>query len=61
MQITKDAVVSIHYTLTNKSGDVLDTSQGSNPLAYMHGRGNLIPGLEKELEGKKEGRPVVPQ
>lgn len=55
MQITKNAVVSIHYTLTNKSDDILDTSQGREPLAYMHGRGNLIPGLEKELEGKKEG------
>jgi len=52
MQITKNAVVSIHYKLTNSSGEVLDTSEGQEPLAYLHGRGNLIPGLEKELEGK---------
>jgi len=55
MQIKKDAVVSIHYTLTDNEGEILDTSEGQEPLAYLHGRGNLIPGLEKELEGKKEG------
>ena len=55
MQITENAVVSIHYKLTDKAGEVLDTSEGREPLAYLHGRGNLIPGLEKELEGKKEG------
>lgn len=54
MQIKTDAVVSIHYTLTDKAGEVLDTSDGQEPLAYLHGRGNLIPGLEKELEGKEK-------
>ena len=55
MQITTDLVVSMHYTLTDKSGEVLDTSDGQEPLAYLHGRGNLIPGLEKELEGREKG------
>jgi len=55
MQIKTDAIVSIHYTLTDKAGEVLDTSDGQEPLAYLHGRGNLIPGLEKELEGKEKG------
>ena len=55
LQITTNAVVSIHYTLTDKTGEVLDTSAGQEPLAYLHGRGNLIPGLEKELEGKEKG------
>ena len=55
MQITENAVVFIHYTLTDKSGEVLDTSLGSEPLSYLHGRGNVIPGLEKELEGKEKG------
>jgi FKBP-type peptidyl-prolyl cis-trans isomerase SlyD len=55
MEITTNAVVSIHYTLTDKTGEVLDTSEGREPLAYLHGRGNLIPGLEKELEGKEKG------
>jgi FKBP-type peptidyl-prolyl cis-trans isomerase SlyD len=55
MQITSDAVVSIHYTLTNDSGETLDSSAGGEPLAYLHGRGNLIPGLENALAGKQAG------
>jgi FKBP-type peptidyl-prolyl cis-trans isomerase SlyD len=48
-------VVTIHYTLTDNSGEVLDSSEGAEPLAYLHGAGNLIPGLEKELVGKTAG------
>jgi len=55
MQITQNSVVSIHYKLTDQTGEILDTSEGREPLAYLHGRGNLIPGLEKELEGKATG------
>ncbi len=55
MNIKKDMVVSIDYTLKNKDGEVIDTSKEVGPLEYIHGNGNLIPGLEKELEGKKEG------
>jgi FKBP-type peptidyl-prolyl cis-trans isomerase SlyD len=55
MQITQDAVVLIHYTLTDDTGQTIDSSAGSEPLAYIHGNGNLIPGLERELEGKGEG------
>jgi len=55
MQIASDAVVSIHYTLTNDSGETLDSSAGGEPLAYLHGRGNLIPGLENALTGKQAG------
>lgn len=55
MQVTQDAVVSIHYTLTDDEGSTLDSSAGSEPLAYLHGNGNLIPGLERELEGKSAG------
>jgi FKBP-type peptidyl-prolyl cis-trans isomerase SlyD len=58
MQITTNAVVSIHYTLTDKTGEIIDTSDGREPLAYLHGRGNLIPGLEKELEGKEKGNKI---
>ena len=54
MQIAQDAVASIHYTLTDDSGNKLDASDGT-PLAYLHGNGNLIPGLERELEGKSAG------
>lgn len=55
MQIAAQKVVSIHYTLTNERGDTLDSSQGNEPLAYLHGAGNLIPGLEKALLGKQAG------
>ena len=52
--IANDHVVSFHYTLTNAEGETLDQSQGE-PLAYLHGAGNIIPGLEKALEGKNLG------
>lgn len=48
----------MHYTLKNDQGNVIDSSQGRNPLAYIQGIGNLIPGLEKELEGKETGAKV---
>jgi FKBP-type peptidyl-prolyl cis-trans isomerase SlyD len=55
MLIAQDKVVLIHYTLTNDKGEVLDSSSGGEPLAYLHGQGNIIPGLEKALEGKQAG------
>ena len=55
MVVAADKVVLIHYTLTNDGGKVIDSSSGGEPLAYIHGHGNLIPGLEKELEGKAAG------
>jgi FKBP-type peptidyl-prolyl cis-trans isomerase SlyD len=55
VKIAKNAVTSIEYTLTDDDGSVIDTSEGGTPLAYIHGIGNLIPGLEKELEGKGVG------
>lgn len=55
MQITSNRVVLIHYTLTNDAGEVIDSSSGGDPLAYLHGNGNLIPGLEAELVGHVAG------
>jgi FKBP-type peptidyl-prolyl cis-trans isomerase SlyD len=55
MQIANTLAVSIHYTLTNKVGEQLDSSIGSQPLVYLHGQGNIIPGLELALTGKKVG------
>ncbi|MEH6823227.1 MAG: peptidylprolyl isomerase [Motiliproteus sp.] len=55
MQISDNKVALIHYTLTNAEGEVLDSSDGAEPLSYLHGHGNLIPGLEKELLGKQQG------
>lgn len=51
MKIAKDAVVTMHYELTDPDGQVLDSSRGREPLIYLHGHGNLIPGLESRLEG----------
>ena len=55
MQIAKNSVVFIDYTLTDPDGKTIDSSVGKQPLPYLHGRGNLIPGLEKALEGKSAG------
>ena len=58
MQIAKHKVASIHYTLTDNDGKVLDSSAGREPLHYIQGIGNLIPGMEEGLEGKKQGDKV---
>ena len=58
MQVEKNKVVSIDYTLTNAEGQTLDTSRGREPLSYLHGVGQIIPGLENALEGKAEGDAV---
>lgn len=55
MQITKHTVAAIHYTLTDNEGNVLDSSAGRDPLHYIQGIGNLIPGMEEGLEGKTKG------
>ncbi len=55
MQIASQKVATIHYTLTNDDDEVLDSSDGGDPLAYIHGFGNLISGLEDQLEGKGAG------
>lgn len=60
MPIGQDSVVTIHYTLKDDAGEVLDSSrEGGEPIAYLHGHGNLVPGLERELEGKNAGDKVV--
>ena len=55
MQISANMVVSIDYTLTDDQGAVIDSSEGRGPLAYLHGKNNIIPGLENALEGKAQG------
>ena len=55
MKVEKDAVVSMHYTLKNNAGDVIDSSEGKDPLPFLQGHGNIIPGLESALEGAKVG------
>ncbi len=57
MQVAKNAVVTIDYTLKNPDGHVIDSTSNENrqPLPYIHGTGGLIPGLEKALDGKNPG------
>jgi len=58
MQAEKNRVVTIEYTLKDGDDQVIDTSEGREPLAYIHGNGMLIPGLENALEGKEPGAEV---
>lgn len=55
MHISANKVVSIHYTLTDNAGTILDTSSGRDPLFYIQGMGHLIPGMEEGMEGKAAG------
>ncbi|MGY1424494.1 FKBP-type peptidyl-prolyl cis-trans isomerase [Lysobacter sp. A289] len=55
MEIEERRVAAFHYTLTNDAGEVIDKSATDTPLAYLHGAGNIVPGLEKALLGKKTG------
>ncbi|HEY2275022.1 MAG TPA: peptidylprolyl isomerase [Steroidobacteraceae bacterium] len=55
MPIADNDVVTFHYTLKGDSDQVIDSSAGGEPLAYLHGHGNIVPGLERELAGKGVG------
>lgn len=55
MQVADNMAVSIHYTLTNDQGEIIDSSIGDEALMYLHGMGNIIPGLESALLGKSVG------
>jgi len=55
MQVEKDKVVAFHYKLTLDSGEVVDSSEDREPLNFLVGYGQIIPGLEKELIGMKVG------
>ena len=55
MHIEKNRVVKFNYTLRDEQGTVIDSSGGRGPLGYLHGKGNIIPGLERALAGKAAG------
>lgn len=55
MKAARDTIVSLHYTLTDESGAVLDSSTAHEPFAYLHGYGHIIRGLEAALEGCEPG------
>jgi FKBP-type peptidyl-prolyl cis-trans isomerase SlyD len=58
MQIGDKKAVTFHYSLRDDEGKVLDSSEGRAPLTYLHGQGNIVPGLEKALQGKQPGDEV---
>lgn len=55
MKVTKDHAVSFDYQVRNSRAELLDSSEGSGPMAYIHGYSSIIPGLEKALEGRAAG------
>lgn len=55
LSIAEGKIVTLHYTLTDDEGEVIDTSAGGEPMAYLHGAQNIVPGLERQLEGKGVG------
>jgi FKBP-type peptidyl-prolyl cis-trans isomerase SlyD len=58
MKAAPHKVVTITYTLRDDAGQVLESSEGDEPLSYIHGAGNIVPGLERALEGKAAGESV---
>ncbi|HSN53073.1 MAG TPA: peptidylprolyl isomerase [Candidatus Sulfomarinibacteraceae bacterium] len=54
-RIDKDVVVGINYRLTLDDGTEVDSTAERGPLEYLHGHGNLIPGLERALDGREVG------
>ena len=55
MKITTGKLVEIEFTLKNTKGEIIDTSEGSEPLAFLQGAGSVVVGLEKALENKQVG------
>ena len=55
MKIAKDAVVALDYRLHLGDGEVVDESETNDPLVYLHGYEEIVPGLERALEGKSQG------
>lgn len=55
MSIKNDMVVQFNYTLRDEEGEVLETNEGLDPIAYLHGHDNMMPGVEDSIEGKAIG------
>jgi FKBP-type peptidyl-prolyl cis-trans isomerase SlyD len=58
MKVASNTVVTIAYKLTSDTGEVIDQSRDGDDFAYLHGHQNIVPGLEKALEGKSAGESV---
>jgi len=55
MQVGENTVVTFDYQVTDSEGDLLDSSEGRDPFAYLFGSGGIIPGLENALNGRTAG------
>ena len=55
MKIEKDRVVRFHYSVAEQGQEPVESSKGGEPLAILYGHGNIIPGLEKAMEGREAG------
>jgi FKBP-type peptidyl-prolyl cis-trans isomerase SlyD len=55
MQIERNKVVTFHYTLTDEEGSFTESSEGRDPVAYLHGHRNIVPGLEEQMAGRAAG------
>lgn len=55
MKIANGCVVAMDYTLKTEDGSLIDTSEGDEPMWYLHGSGQIVPGLEAALEGRAAG------
>ncbi len=56
MQVTKDKVVILEYTMNDDEGHVIDTTDDGEPLSFIQGRGNLLPAIEAAIEGHEMGQ-----
>ena len=56
--VEDNAVISIHYTLTELDGDLLDSSEGQEPMVFLAGHGNIVKGLEAALIGQQVGNEI---
>lgn len=55
MKVEKNKVVSMHYVLRDSQGEIVDQSETNEPMSFIQGIGNIIPGLERAIEGKAIG------
>ncbi len=53
--VSDGKVISFNYTLRTEEGELLDASEPGEPLAYLHGAENIVPGLEDQLSGHRSG------
>ena len=55
MTVSRDKVVTFHYRLKEADDNLLEDSHARDPIAYLHGHGGMLPGLEVEMEGREAG------